>query len=1140
VTGEAQTTGKPSPCPDPGLIAAHADRRLSGAEAAHMDAHIAGCLDCYEVFSETVQFGLADGGAERRPKGVLLTFAKRPAFRIAAGFAAAAAALFVVFTTFVTTRKSTPGTVPLVTELAQAIGERRFIEPRLTGFNYGRLIVLRSGDTQRGLDAQPPAVLAAVAKIRERAENDPSPEALGALGITYLISGDVAAAVKALESASEQDPKNARLLCDLSAAYLARGRQTDEPADIPKALESAEKSIALPNPPVEAWFNRALALEALHLTDAARKAWDDYLSRDSSSDWSGEARQHLERLPAKRQSSAEEDNARVRAALDQGAPAVERLADEDPRLLRDYLEGELLPAWADAYLADADANLHSEHARLLGDALFRTTADAMPRDAARALAEPVATGARDPLRSQALGYRALREGKRLYDLHEPSCSTFRQALRDLEVADSPYAAWAKVESVYACLYPSEPVAAMADLDELTSLAEPHGYLQLLGRVRWIQGLIHLTRGELTASLERFHSARALFQTCRNTEREAAILALLAENLQLLGETPSAWRHRQLAFERLDEVRHPRPRQLMLTDAIFSCLDERLSRSALHYGTALVETAKRSSIAVDISEALQRRAAIHYVLGHDDRAATDLREARLWIARVSVKASAERLDAEADAVEGELLLKRQSEAAARSLARSLAYFEVAAPVRAPALHLLLARAHTVSGLHTAAEKELLSGIQTMERERTLVRDTALQVSFFDQAYPLFDDMVRLQVTKRSDPERALAFVERGHARQLVDSLAGAAVAPLEPEALMQKLPDGLTLVYYLPLEDGLFAWTLSREGLHFIERPLSAAELSRLVAAHRTAIERRAPVGVVRRTAARLYDELVHPLIPFLRSQRALVFIPNGVLQSAAFAALWNPASGRYLVEEYLLGFAPSGTVFVGATSALDPPLSGAHRALVIGNPRPDRRLWASFPNLPEAEDEAVEIAGLYEGSELLIGTAATKQAFVEGVQGSQVVHYAGHAAASANAPSSSRLLLAADPHTGDSGALYLHELERSRLPRTLVVVLAACRTAAGSASRVEGPLSLGRPFLAAGVPDVVASLWDVDDAISRRFFVGFHRMLLDTGNPILALRKTQVALLLSDDATLAHPASWAAFICMGGLPPHSLSKGEAS
>jgi hypothetical protein len=53
-------------CPDPGLIAAHVDHRLGGDEAARMDEHIAGCPDCYDVFSQTVQFALAEAEAALR------------------------------------------------------------------------------------------------------------------------------------------------------------------------------------------------------------------------------------------------------------------------------------------------------------------------------------------------------------------------------------------------------------------------------------------------------------------------------------------------------------------------------------------------------------------------------------------------------------------------------------------------------------------------------------------------------------------------------------------------------------------------------------------------------------------------------------------------------------------------------------------------------------------------------------------------------------------------------------------------------------------------------------------------------------------------------------------------------------------
>ncbi|PYQ19310.1 MAG: hypothetical protein DMF81_22310, partial [Acidobacteria bacterium] len=1046
--------------PDPGLIAAHAERRLTGDEAARMDEHVAGCQHCYEVFSETVQLGLAEAEeAGVKPAGAPVaapaTFARRLGVKTAVPLAAAAVLLLAVGL-WSQRARFYRAPAPLVAQLAEAMGDRRFVEPRLTGgFHHARLTVLRSGETPHGLDAESPAVLGAVARIRERAQGDTSPEALGALGVTYLVSGDTVAAVKALESASAQKPDDARLLSDLSAAYLVRAAQLDEPADIPKALESAERAIVLKDAPPEAWFNRALALEGLHLVDAARKAWGDYLQRDSSSGWADEARQHLEVLSKVHQSSAEDDKARVRAAIEGGQQAIDRLADESPSVLRDYFEDELLPAWADAYLVGRpEASLHREHARLVGEALLRSTSDAMPRDAARALAEPAATAvSRDPLRSQALGYQALRDAKHLYDFQAPSCSSFRAAVRDLEAGSSPYATWARLQIVGACLYPAEQQVALAELRRLETIAEPHGYAQLLGRVCWLQGLIHGDRGELTASLERYRSARASFHTSHDVESEAWIFGSLAENLHLLGESGGAWRDRQRGLALISDVRNPRRRQGVLGEAVFACLDERMPRSALHFGTALVEVALGWSRAAAVGEALVRRAAIQHMLGANGLAAADLRQTRLWIPRVPDTSWAERLQAEADAAEGQLLVGQQPEEAARLLGQSLAYFRASAPARLPALHLLLARAQVARGLDDAAESELLAGVDTLEHQRISLRDAALQASFFDQGFPLFDDMVRLQVVKRHDPERGLAFVERGHARQLVDSLLGTAVTPLEPEALRRDLPEGLALVYYVPLDDRVFAWALSREGSQFIECLLPAAELSRLVAAHQAAIERRASLDVVRRTASRLYDELVRPFIPFFASQRALVFIADGVLQSVAFAALWNRETGRYLVEDYLLGVAPSGTVFVRVSTGAGAPHDAAPRALVVGNPQFDRHLWADLSNLPGAEMEAAEIARLYARSELLTGSAATKTAFLDSVRRSQVVHYAGHAASSADAPSAARLLFMSWGVAVFHARAWWSSRPAVRLPDRFLVSKARSASA-GRSSRRECPTSL--------------------------------------------------------------------------------------
>jgi CHAT domain-containing protein/tetratricopeptide (TPR) repeat protein len=1129
--------------PDPRLLAAHADRRLRGDEAARMDEHVARCPECYEVFSETVQFGLAEEDAGVMSTGARaaapVTFLQRPAFRIGL---AVAAVLVIALGLWVRRAGFHGAPVPLVAQLAEAMGDRRFVEPRLTGgFRHGRLITLRSGDTPHGLDAESPAVLGAVARIRERAQVDTSPEALGALGVTYIVSGDAVAAVKALESASAQKPDDARLLSDLSAAYLVRAAQLDEPADIPKALEMAERAIVLKDPPPEAYFNRALALERLHLVDAARKAWEDYLQRDPSSGWADEARQHLEALPKAHQSSAEEDKARVRAAMEGGQQGIDRLAEDSPSLLRDYFEDELLPAWADAQLVGRpDASLHRERARLVGEALAHTTSDVMPRDAARALAEPAPTASsRDPLRSQARGYQMLHEAKRLYELQEPACALFRGVVRDLDSGGSPYTAWAQLHVVIACLYLSEPQAALAELGRLEGVAEHRSYAQLLGRVQYMQGLIDTLQGDLTDSQERLRSARASMQKTRNAEAEAWLLVKSAENLQLLGDRRGTWRDRLQSLALLNQVRNQRRHYGILGEAAATCLEEQMPRAALRFGGAALDAARAWS-PMGVSDALIRQAGIHHSLGADELASSEVLEARQGIARITDRSSAQLEETEADALDGELLIHQKPDEAARLLEGALAFYRRTMPVRLPSLHLLLARAQLARGSDDAAAHELLAGIQAMERGRTSLHDSTLQVSFFDQAMPLFDDMVLLQMQKRHDPERALAFVERGHARQLVDSLAGAVVTPLEPQALRRALPDGVMLVYYLPLEDRVFAWVLSREEMHFIERPMGATELSRLVAANRAAIEGRAPLEVVRRTAARLHDELVRPLIPFFGSERALVFIPDGVLQSVAFASLWNRQTSRYLVEDYVLGVVPSGTVFVRASGAAAAPRALPPEALVVGNPHFDRELWTGLLDLPGAEAEAREIAQLYSRAEVLTGKEATKAAFLSAVRGSDVVHFAGHAAVSVDDPSHARLLFAPASPTGDSGALYLHQLGRHVFAPTRVVVLGACRTAAGAVSRVEGALSLGRPLLAAGVPDVVGSLWDIDDSVSRRFFIAFHRALLAEGDPVLALRKAQLALLRGDNVSLAHPASWAPFICMGGLDPHSLSKGELS
>jgi CHAT domain-containing protein len=291
---------------------------------------------------------------------------------------------------------------------------------------------------------------------------------------------------------------------------------------------------------------------------------------------------------------------------------------------------------------------------------------------------------------------------------------------------------------------------------------------------------------------------------------------------------------------------------------------------------------------------------------------------------------------------------------------------------------------------------------------------------------------------------------------------------------------------------------------------------------------------VREQAAVLFDALLRPLNAELATHEALVLVPDGVLQSIPFASLWDRQTGRYLIEDHLVGVAPSGTVFVRATTAAASSAARPTRLLAIGNPKLGREQSKGLPSLRGAEAEAEDVAALYDAPEVLTGREATKRAFLDSLRSAQIVHFAGHAT-SAGARGAARLLLAPDQDTKASGALYAFEIERRALPQARLVVLAGCSTATGEASRLEGALSVARPFLAAGVPAVVASLWDVDDASSHRFFVEFHRNLLTTGDPATALRQTQLGFLRDADVTLSHPSSWAGFVSLGAVSGRKLT-----
>jgi hypothetical protein len=172
------------------------------------------------------------------------------------------------------------------------------------------------------------------------------------VAVVKLIVGKPREAVEYLERDVLLLPGSGRLLSDLSASYLEWARQSGKGYLIFKALACADRALDSPNPPVEAGFNRALALERLSLVAAAGQAWRTYLEHDHTSAWAAEAKARVKALngPTAEEIQRKQQSELERAARAGDPEAVHKLVHRLHQPARLTGEG-LVGKWAVAALS---------------------------------------------------------------------------------------------------------------------------------------------------------------------------------------------------------------------------------------------------------------------------------------------------------------------------------------------------------------------------------------------------------------------------------------------------------------------------------------------------------------------------------------------------------------------------------------------------------------------------------------------------------------------------------------------------------------------------------------------------------------------------------------------------------------------
>ena len=984
--------------------------------------------------------------------------------------------------------------------LATAVSTTLPFEARLSG----GFAPSKVGPTRAAGDRAPelsPDTRIAIALLEKRAIEDPTPAALADLGVGYLVQGDVDRAITTIEDAASQDT-NAAPCSDLSAAYLAKAERTPERRVeyLARALEAAERSLKI-SKSNDALFNRALARHGLAPVTGSPAPWAEYSSGETDPAW----RDAASRLAG---DDRPVDDVRDRwEARRQELPAKLEAGDEDfaretargfPEASIDFLDRELFTQ------RDALAS-----AAVLASAIDEVTGDPMTRHEVAALRShgPVLAAAHQSYAKSVSQYAS-------NDLAGARAS-LTDAFRLFSRVDAPYRFWAEMRLTEIDWREGAFDAAIGRVSRVATEARTRGYLVLLARALSQLGQAYNRQWRLDEGLAALRESASRFESSGLRESATFVHGNLADALRMLGEAHESWEFVGRTLENLRHVRSANRRYVLLYNASLFASQQRLYEAALLFQDATVREASKAGTDV-LTEALVQRALIHVHRGDDTQARADLDQAGRQASSTPSMAFRAYIDAELAIVRAQL-----DGNTAAPLENAIAFFSRREPGRLPGLYLLLARTSQARA-SLGTEAALRSGIERLEAQQSGLADEALKISFFDGSWSLFQDMVSLQLAA-GKRDQAFEYAERSRARSLLASTQRAAVSRTRSLSEVQsQIPNSVVMLYYATLSDRVLIWSMTAAGQAFVESPVAERGLMRLIERHRAAIREHRDD---RDANDRLHKLLIAPVAQALSSNAVTVLVPDGQLQQLPFATLRHPSSRHYLIEDYALMVSPSASFFLDARMAAGErsrrPITSA---LLVGNPAA-----AGTRTLPGAAAEVEMASKLYPRHTTLVGRTATRERFVEMAPAFEVVHFGGHAFANPEFPLLSRLVFA-DAAAGEQ-SLFAHDIMRLRFPRTRVMVLAACSTAAGAVSRGEGVVSVARPFLSGGVPLVVASQWDVDDRATGQLTLAFHRELAKTGDPIHALQAAQLALLRSGDAVQALPESWGAFVAVGTAAP---------
>jgi CHAT domain-containing protein len=1047
-------------------------------------------------------------------------------------------------------------------DLRAAYKNERLIEARATQMPYAPLAVTR-GERKPNIneDARRRAELLVLREL----EDHPGVRSQHAAGRFYLADGQLDKAISHLEAALKEKPDDAQIRSDLGAALLEQGRrelQINEPgkafASLAQALEHISKALQINPDLLEALYNKALSLQYVQAPEAAREAWKNYLSRDPQSRWADEARRNLQSLSAQTLSPPSASQlldsfiAAYRARDDNRAWDIMSRSREPvtgkmiaPQLERGYISSTLKGQVESAQESLRAFVYAGELDRQRGGDLYISELTRYYESTSAA-----------NLSLSAEAIENIDEGYRLCLLED-----YEKALQRFERARGLFVAAGNTQGtaltdywISYCYTRLDRVAeSSALLETVARFCRSRSYKWLLAQAYGWLATNHAILSEYSIAIKYDDQSLSLAEAISDTYQIQKVSSELGTLYAYLWQPRLSLEHHYRSLS-LAAQSGGSPRQawrnfLYTTAALF---DFKYYEAAAVFAQEAVVLGAREFKNPSLNYMLHLKLGqIYSKLQHFDeaieqanlglqiaRSVPDPMAGGLYIAASYLKLA----DIWREAGDCGQATDYYNQALGLYEHKEFDLYRYAAYKGRLLCALVLEDEESIR-----RDLPILLGLS--DHKRSQIREQQYRNSFFDIEDDIYDIAIEYERRKGNDI-KAFDYAESARSRSLLDALesgvrvetgsAGLDVVspvvsrPLDLESIRQQIPSHMQVVMYAVLPDRLLSWTVSRDHFTVHEESVTAASLEADVMSYLDLIRRgdddsrQASLEL----SAKLYRTLFGGVAKQLDAGKRLCIIPDKSLHYLPFAALFSAESGRYLIEDWTVFYAPSLNVLWRCSQiAHGRGRSDQEMLLSVGNPTFNRRAYPNLPPLQSAEREARGIAELFKNPIQLFGPDASKERVLRAMQSADVIHFAGHYVIDDSTPLLSKMLLAAeddrDPVEHNS-VLYANEILRHKFKHTKLVVLSACQTGLDKYYKGEGAVGLSRLFIEAKIPVVIASQWPVDSNATADLMLSFYRQRQSGLPTVEALRQAQIRMLRGPDRTYRSPHYWAAFLCVGG------------